>query len=161
MCRLTVNGNDFNNETVVYVVDDTDLDISCDVVLGRHTLARSRYRLIDTLHARLYNADDEGEYIQCTTCRPHTRNDGKRDLLPTPSTPTPNHHKHNHLATMKIEIIKKERRPRYTHQQQQRHQLNVIRNLLFPHRINNHPFKQICKENEQGEVQSEIEREIQ
>jgi hypothetical protein len=55
MANITSNGESFNDEAVVYVVDDvTDKgkDISCDVVVGRHTIANSAYRLLDTLQAR-------------------------------------------------------------------------------------------------------------
>jgi hypothetical protein len=83
MANITSNGESFNDEAVVYVVDDvTDRgkDISCDVVVGRHTIANSDYRLLDTLHARLVKPDEPAAFLQCQTCAPKQRNDGKADL---------------------------------------------------------------------------------
>jgi hypothetical protein len=80
---ITVNGHEFNDNAEVLVVDDKSdkrVDIACDVVVGRHTIAHSGYRLVDTLQARLVDPDDATNYIPCNTCAPMMREDGKTDL---------------------------------------------------------------------------------
>jgi hypothetical protein len=83
MADVVSNGQTINKAATVYVVDDVtdkDKDISCDVVIGRHTIANGAYRLLDTLHGRLVNPDDPQDNIQCRSCTPTRRHDGKTDL---------------------------------------------------------------------------------
>jgi hypothetical protein len=109
MTNITINDAAFNEDSVVYVVDDSQKDISCDVVIGRHTIARSRCRLIDTLAARLCSHRDRNEFIQCVSCKPCRRDDGKCDLQATAAHVYANKHS---AAVMKIEVVKQGRRPR-------------------------------------------------
>ena len=52
-------------DTLIYVVDDSeDKDITCDMVLGRSTMAASDYNCIDTRKGTLFNKQS-GEEIQC------------------------------------------------------------------------------------------------
>ena len=138
MVKMTTDGEDFNDDAVVYVVDDREKDISCDVVVGRHTIAKSKYRLIDTLTARLCSEKDQTVYIQCKSCTPHTRRDGKKDLLPS-ATPAVQTKKDNSvdLPVMNIEVTKVKRRPSLGNIVKQHHQqpLDIISYLLFPSRI--------------------------
>ena len=65
-CALTVDGIPFNNAAVAYVVEAKDgHDINVDVVLGRHAIAQSNYRLIDTLKGRLVSHRCSEDYLQC------------------------------------------------------------------------------------------------
>jgi hypothetical protein len=106
MTKLTVDGDEFNDSSVVYVVNDTDeLDISCDVVLGRNTIARSRYRLIDTLAARLLSHTDPHDYIQCSPCKPCKRKDGKHDIVATSTTSARAHAHADHTQHDVAELV--------------------------------------------------------
>ena len=65
-CALTVDGIPFNNAAVAYVVEAKDgHDINVDVVLGRHAIAQSDYRLIDTLKGRLVSHRCSEDFLQC------------------------------------------------------------------------------------------------
>jgi hypothetical protein len=52
-------------DSLIYVVDDkTDSDITCDMVLGRSTMASSKFNCIDTKKGTLFNRST-GDEIQC------------------------------------------------------------------------------------------------
>jgi hypothetical protein len=90
------DGTIINDSAVVYLVeDDGEFDINCDIVLGRHSIACSRFRMIDTLNGRLTAATETGggngralEFVQCLPCKPCRRADGKRDLQPVAAANT-------------------------------------------------------------------------
>lgn len=118
MASITSEGREFNEESVIYVVDDVsskESDISCDLVIGRQTLARSKYRLVDTLHARLVSPVDRNHHIQCQSCEPTKRSDGKHDLQLVVSeiveSESEDKKEEQAVPTMTMEVRAEKRRP--------------------------------------------------
>jgi hypothetical protein len=61
---ITSNGKSLG-DTLIYVVDDTpEKDITCDMVIGRSTMAASKYNCIDTKKGTLFNKQT-GDEIRC------------------------------------------------------------------------------------------------
>jgi hypothetical protein len=61
---ITSNGKSLG-DSLIYVVDDKpDKDITCDMVLGRSTMASSKFNCIDTKKGTLFNRST-GDEIQC------------------------------------------------------------------------------------------------
>ena len=61
---VTSNGKSLG-DTLIYVVDDTGTkDITCDMVVGRSTMAASRFNCIDTKRGTLFDKST-GEEIKC------------------------------------------------------------------------------------------------
>jgi hypothetical protein len=78
VAQMALNGIEFNNEAVIYVVDAIPGgDLNCDLIIGRHTIATSKFRMIDTLRGRLC-APRTKEYIQCHPVVPYVDEQGKR-----------------------------------------------------------------------------------
>ena len=64
IANTTTDNNQFGH-CCYYIVDDTGkADIMCDLVIGRSTLATSKYPLLDNYSGKLYTAD-KSSYIQC------------------------------------------------------------------------------------------------
>jgi hypothetical protein len=84
VAQMSLGNKEFNNESVIYVVDSLPGvgDLNCDFILGRHTLATSKYRMIDTLRGRLC-APLSKEYIQCHPVEAYTDNSGARCIRST------------------------------------------------------------------------------
>jgi hypothetical protein len=60
----------YSEKAVTYVVSNTkDNDITCDYVVGRHTMAHSNYPLIDTRTGKMHNRQDPEDYIICVAAK--------------------------------------------------------------------------------------------
>ena len=82
MANMTIAGEQYNDQAVVYVVDNTtDNDIGCDIVLGRHTIAHSRYRLIDTLKGTLCMFNQPQVYVKCAVAKTVLDANGSRCIM--------------------------------------------------------------------------------
>ena len=66
LVNMTADCREFNNQALVYVVSNTgsEMDINCDIIIGRNTTGRSLYPFLDTAYGRLYNRKCE-DYVQC------------------------------------------------------------------------------------------------
>jgi transposase InsO family protein len=80
--------------TPIYVVRDTDaLDIVCNLILGRSTIAQSEYSCIDTRgHGALRRPDTDGEHttLPCLPCTFRRGAGGKQQLVAAEPTDTDN-----------------------------------------------------------------------
>jgi hypothetical protein len=75
-------------DSLVYVVDDSGKeDITCDMVLGRSTMASSRFNCIDTKKGALFDKQS-GDEIQCLPAQFITVR-SKHHLVPRPSSGAP------------------------------------------------------------------------
>jgi hypothetical protein len=83
MAPVRLQGVDFNVDSVVYVVDNSPgNDINCDIILGKQTIATSKYPLLDMKREVLMSDRASQHEIKCQVAAYKHLADGTKILVP-------------------------------------------------------------------------------